>query len=186
MAGDSVVRSYASALFDLAVRDGREDEYGEALAFTASLVKDLPAFRVFLETPRIPAVEKKKVIRTALDALPAPVVNFLLLVVDKRRQRLIGDMAIAYRDLLDRERGRVRVEVEVAHPLDEEAAFEVRERLSSFFGKEAVPEVHVAPDLIGGIVFRRGDTVFDGSIRRRLRGLRKELLAVDVSHEEED
>ncbi len=187
MRNEAVVRSYSDALFGLGVKQGLEEEYGEALLLVDTLLRETPEFGAFLQTPRIPVEEKKKVLRHALaDEVPEAVLHFLFLAVEKRRQRLLREMARAYRDLLDEHQDRVRVEVQVAHPLDREALEVVKDRLSRYLGKEAVPEVEVNPELIGGILFRRGDTVFDGSLRRRLRGMRKELMAADISHEQDE
>ncbi len=183
---DPIARSYASALFALGVRDGVEIEYGDAVRVVATLLEEEPVVRHFLETPRIPTEDKKEVFRSAFEGrLPGPVVNFLLLVLDKRRQEILRNVAWSYRELLDEKGSRVRVQVEVAHPLDDESLSRVVDAASKAMGKEVVPEVRVDPDLIGGVVLRRGDMVFDGSIRRRLRGLRSELLAVDVSQAED-
>jgi F-type H+-transporting ATPase subunit delta len=179
--GEIVARTYASALFDLGARDGRLEEFGGALEDFARILVEVPELRLFLETPRIDRSEKKRVLRQSLEGkVPDSVLNFLLLVVDRRRQRLLGGMNEEYQALLDEHLGRAHVEVTVARPLSDEGLEEVRRELSRILGKEVIPHVRVNSDVLGGIVFRSGDTVYDGSVRRRLEQLKRRLLAADV------
>jgi F-type H+-transporting ATPase subunit delta len=179
--GEVVARNYASALFDLGARDGRLEELGSGLETVARLQEELPSFRLFLETPGIDRREKKKVLREAFGGrIPDPVLNFLLLVLDKRRQRLLVQMNREYQGFLDEHFGRAHVEVSVARALDEGAIAAVRERLSGILGKDVIPHVRVRPELLGGIVFRTGDVVYDGSLRRRLEQMKRRLLAAEV------
>ena len=65
----------------------------------------------------------------------------------------------------------------VARPLDDATTEEIGQRLSAMLGKTAIPHVRVQPDLLGGIVVRSGDTIYDGSLRRRLERMRRQVLA---------
>lgn len=184
MAGEVIARNYAEALFELGDRQGRVEEYGEALDEVARLLDESPEFRLFLDTPRVEAAKKKEVVRTAFEGrAPEHVLNFLLLVLDKRRHRLLGAIAGEYRRLLDERLGRAHVEVSVARPIDGGEEAHIAERLSAILGRTAIPHVRVDPALIGGIVFRSGDTIFDGSVRRRLQRMRQRLMAADVSNQ---
>ncbi len=182
MRGETVARRYAEALFELAERKGELEAFGEGFAEVAQLVDELPDFRLFLETPRVELSEKRKVLREAFGGrVPGPVLNLVLLVLDKRRQRLLREMNREYQLLLDAHLGRAHVEVSVARPLDDETLAAVRARLSEILDRDVVPYLRVKPELVGGIVFRSGDVIFDGSVRRRLQRMKRQLLAADVS-----
>ncbi len=177
MRDETVARSYAEALFDLAARTDQRDEYGVALEAVARLLAENPQAKLFLETPRIDSNEKKKVLRSVLgDRLPKNVLNFIQLVIDKRRQRLVQEISSAYQDLLDDHLGRTHVEVTVARHFSEEDMQRLTLRLSEMLGREAVAHVRVKPDVLGGIMLKTGDTVYDGTLRRRLNGIRRSLL----------
>jgi len=179
---ETIARNYASALFDLATREGQAEAYGEGLHAVVALLDEVAGFREFLETPRIDAKQKKDVLRQSLEGrVPAHVMNFILLVVDKRRQRVLDEIASAYTGLLDQSLGRSHVEVQVARPLGDEEISDISAELSRILGKEAIPHVRVKPELLGGIIFRSGDTIFDGSMRRRLQRMRRQLMTSDVS-----
>jgi F-type H+-transporting ATPase subunit delta len=184
MQGEIVARSYASALFDLAESKGSAEAYGQALDEVGNLLDQEPAFGQFLETPRIDAREKKRLLRETFGGrIPEHVLNFLLLVVDKRRQKLLKLMAREYRDFVDKKMGRAHVEVTVARAVDGAAVADLKGRLSKALGKDVVPHVRVDPSLVGGIVVRSGDVLYDGSVRRRLQGLRRHLLSSSASAE---
>lgn len=181
MREQTVARNYAETLFALARLNEGPERYEEGIETVARLLDEDPRFRMFLETPRIPAAEKKQVMRKAFGAaLPKPLVNFLLVVLDKRRQRLLQEIAREYHDLVDQHLNRVHAEVTVARPLDEEGLATVRDRLTTLLGRDAIPHVRVKPEILGGIVVKTGDTIYDGSLRRRLEGMRRQLLAAQL------
>jgi len=177
----TVALSYAEALFELADRKESLEEYGEAIETVARLLEEDPRFRLFLETPRIPDEDKKNVVVRAFgDSLPKLVVNFVLVTIDKRRQRLLRSIATAYHQLLDERRGREHVQVSVARPVDDATRELIAEKLSAALGKKAIPHIRVRPEIIGGLVIRTGDTIYDGSLRRKLDGMRRRLLAAQL------
>ncbi len=114
------------------------------------------------------------------DVVPRKVLNFLRLTIDKRRQRLLRDISKAYQDLLDEHLGRAHVEVTVARRFDDEDIATLASSLSDMLGKDAVPHVRVNPAILGGIMVRAGDTVYDGTLRRRLDSMRRSLLTADL------
>jgi F-type H+-transporting ATPase subunit delta len=174
---ETVSRNYAEALFELARRHEGIEVYEDCIQAVATLLEEDPSFRLFLETPRIDAEDKKDVVRKAFGELPTDFVNFLLVTIDKRRQRLLRDIARAYADLVDEHHNRAHVEVTVAREMSDEMKDRVARGLSDLLGKTAIPHVRVKPEVIGGIVVRAGDTIYDGSLRRRLERMRRQLTA---------
>jgi len=178
---ETVARNYAETLFELATRNDALQEYGDAIETVAQLIEEDPRFRLFLETPRIDDDDKKQVVRRAFgDVLPRHVLNFVLVTIDKRRQRLLRSISGQYQGLLDVHLGREHVQVTVARPVDDATRQVITERLSAALGKEAIPHIRVQPEILGGLVVRTGDTIYDGSIRRRLDAMRRRLLQVEL------
>ena len=185
MRDETVARNYAETLFELASRNESIQEYGEALGMVAGLLEDDSRFRPFVETPRIDDEAKKDVIRKVFrDKAPKQVINFVLITIDKRRQTLLREISEEYSLLLDDHLGREHVEVIVARPLDDTTASVVSERLSKMLGRQAIPHIRVKPEILGGLVVRTGDMIYDGSVRRRLEGLRRRLLTVRIPSEQ--
>lgn len=180
MRDDTIARNYAETLFELAQRHDGVEAFGEAMATVAGLVED-PKVREFLSTPRVPAAAKKSALERALGpAVPATLLAFLKVVVDKRRQRLLTEIGQEYERLLDRHQGRRYVEVSVARPLPENSVDELAARLSQATGVQVIPHVKVVPSILGGVVVRDGDTVYDGSLKRQLSLMRCRLLAAEL------
>lgn len=181
MRDETVARNYAETLFALANRAGAVDPYGEAIDLVAGLVDGNPEFRLFLETPRIAATAKKEVVRRVFgDVVPRPVLNFLLVTIDKRRQRLLDVIAREYRKLRDEHDGRAHVEVTLARAADDDTVAALAERLSDLLGVHAIPHVRVKPEILAGVMVRVGDTIYDGSLRRNLESMRKRLLTAEL------
>lgn len=182
MRGESIARNYAAALFELGEREGAAEAYGAGLEAVMRALEEVPELRSLLETPSVARAEKKRVLEEAFGERIHPnVMNFVLLVLDKRRQRLLRAMGHEYRGLLDRKLGRAHVEVALARePLPEEHD-RIAEQLSRILGKTAIPHVRVRPELLGGIVFRSGDVIFDGSVKSRLDRMRRQLLTAGSS-----
>jgi len=181
---ETVARSYAETLFELARRHDAIQPYGEALSTVVELIESDPKFRIFLETPRITDVDRKALVQKVFGGkLPKHVVNFVLVVIDKRRQRLLRAIGRQYAALLDEFLGREHVDVTLARPVDEPTRQLIAGSLSSLLGKQAIPHFSVKPEIIGGLVVRTGNTIYDGSIKRRLEGMRRRLLRADLPHE---
>jgi len=89
---------------------------------------------------------------------------------------LLPQIAIQFHDLVDEVEGRLYANVTVtADPSDAERRA-ISQELSRAYGKEVVPHFLVNPAILGGVVVRVGDTVLDGSVRRRLASLRSRML----------
>jgi F-type H+-transporting ATPase subunit delta len=175
---ETVARSYAEALFELARRHEGWEVFGAGISMVARLLDENPSFRLFLETPRVDASDKRAVVRKAFGGrVPTNLVNFLLVTIDKRRQRLLRKIAREYGALMDEHMNRAHVELTVARELDEPSMARVAERLTELLGKTAIPHQRVKPQILGGVVVRAGDTIYDGSLRRRLDRMRRRLLA---------
>ena len=183
MRAEIIARNYADTLLELAERHGGRsavEEFAAALDRLDEVVRE-PRVREFLATPRVPAEAKKGVLRAALEGrVPELFLRFVLLVVDKRRQRLLGDIATQYRARVDELLGRVRVAVEISHAPDAELQDEVRRMLEARLGKAVIPTFTVEPELLGGLVVRVGDEILDGSVKSRVQHLRRRLLEAEL------
>ncbi len=181
MRDETIARNYAEALFDLANRHEGIDTYGAAIEMVAALIDENPSFRAFLETPRIDADKKNVVLKKAFaDQVPVNFLNFLQITVDKRRQKLLREIAEQFKALVDEHMNRTHVTVTVARNLDESSLQQVADKLSALLDKTAIPDVRVKPEILGGVIVRAGDTIYDGSLRRRLDRMRRQLLAADM------
>ena len=182
MRSNPVARSYAEALFALGQQTGRHQEFAASIQALEVLLLHDARVRGFLYTPQLDASKKKAALERTLAGRVHPLfVNFLKVVIDKRRQRSLPDIAAAYRALLDEHLGLLNVQVTLAHEPDERAEEEITAELTRILGKKVIPHIHVDGGILGGIVVRYGDRLMDGSLRRKLMRLRGRMLESPVT-----
>ena len=173
----TIARNYAEALLELAKRAKDLRGWGTLIQSIADAMDRDRKLRAFLETPRVDAATKNGVLRKALsDRAPSKFVRFIEAVVTRRRQMLIPEIAREYSDLVDQVENRLHANVTVAREADEKTRKLIADRLSMVFDKTVVPHLVVDERILGGLVVRVGDTVMDGSVRRRLGVLRHRML----------
>jgi len=173
----TIARNYAEALLELAQKAGDLRGWGEMIDRIGDAMETDRRLRVFLESPRVSAQRKNEILQKAFgSSLPRTFVRFLQALVNHRRQMLIPVIAHEYHDLVDQVEGRVHASVTVSREADEADRTLVIAHLSRTLGKEVVPHFHVNASILGGVIVRVGDTVLDGSIRRRLAKLRAAMV----------
>jgi len=174
----TIARNYAEALLALAQRADDLDGWGAMISDVAAAVQYDERLRRFLESPRVAVEEKNVIIAKAFqDRFPRIFVRFLQAIVSHRRQHLIPQIAVEYHALVDQVEGRVHAQVTVASEPAAPMRENITSRLSHVLQKTVVPHFIVRPDILGGVIVRVGDTVMDGSVRRRLGVLRQHMLS---------
>jgi F-type H+-transporting ATPase subunit delta len=176
LSAQAVARNYAEALFTLGEHAGRTTEYGELIAAVARAVVGAPEVEAVLVSPRIPKAAKADLLARALPDAPPDFVRFLQAVVRRGRQAIFGEIADAYEAMVDIKLNRVRAGVVVAREPNTAMRDEIREALVKALGKDVVPEFSVDPEILGGTIVRVGERIYDGSVRRRLTRLRRQLI----------
>jgi F-type H+-transporting ATPase subunit delta len=177
---ESIAARYSAALFSLAKEGGEVPKTVEQLdALVAALNKD-EQLGAFFASPVVDRNVKQDILRTSLAKKTSELVlNFVLLLVRKRRERLLDVIARQLHELQDQEAGRQAADIATATPLSKKALETLSRRLSQIHGRTIIPRTRVAPDLLGGAVVKVGDRYTDASISGKLEELRRHLLAVD-------
>jgi F-type H+-transporting ATPase subunit delta len=176
MQSNAISRNYAEALLTLATTHNGRDSYGAYINGLADVLERDETFKRFLAAPQVSEGKKNEVLGKALDGkAPALFVRFVQKMVTNRRQMLLGEVASEYNDLLDLQEGRVHARVTVSRALSDADREALTASLSKAIGKIVVPHIAVNPAILGGVIVRMGDTVMDGSVRRRLGVLRSSM-----------
>src|SRR6185436_3770660 len=124
----------------------------------------------FFENPALTREKKDAILAKAFDSSASPLFSDFLRVLNRKdRLGLVRLIAIAYRSLRDAAANRVLVLVEAAAPLSPDQQAEVASTLAAASGKTPVVVVRHTPELIGGMIVRVGDKVFDTSVRTKLQ-----------------
>lgn len=171
-----MARNYAEALFQLGEKSGNAEHYADLLDAVASAVEQTPKLQAVLMSPRVPKSAKARLLGDALREVPREFVLFLQAVVKRGRQQLLREIAIQYLALLDLKLDRVRAGVTLARQPDERLKRAIQEALSRQLGKHVIPSFSADPEILGGAIVRVGERVLDGSVRRRMTKLRRQLL----------
>ena len=174
----TIGRNYAETLLVLAKREKNAEEWGALIESVAEGMREDRMLRTFLESPKIAAAQKIEILQKALGKrVPHLFLPFHETVIMKRRQMVIPAIASEYRALIDESEDRVHATVVVARDPEEPEKDALKRQLSRLFGKRVVPHYSLNPAILGGVIVKVGDTVMDGSVRRRLATLRSRMLA---------
>lgn len=177
MSRAAVARNYADTLLTLADRTGDVEAWLSIIEETCALYREIPAFRAFLETPRVSLADKREVIRSVFgDRYPETFIRFLLVLMEKRRQALLPEIEVAARELLDERTGRVHASVTMTVEPDAALRAEIEAALGKVLDREVTADFKQDPRLVGGMIVRVKDKVLDGSLRRRLQLMRRTLI----------
>ena len=176
MADTTIARRYAQALFQEAEQNGNVEQVDEDVDLIRTSLDDSRELVRVFESPIIPR-EKKEAIVSALfkDRLQPVTLHFLQLLIEKKREDLFPAVVRAYGALRDKQLGIVEARVRTATPLADAERERLETALEERTGQSVRLEEDVDPSIIGGLVVRIGDTVYDSSVRHQLGVLREQL-----------
>jgi len=176
MSQRTVAQRYATALYEEAEASGPLEAVDEDVRMLRDSIESNDPLARFFESPVIPQEKKDAVLQRLLEDRVEPLtLRFLRLLVRKDRETMTKAVLDQYQHLRDEQRGIVDAHVTVARPLDDEDREALAEALEAHTGKSVRLHVTEQPDLLGGLVIRIGDQVFDGSVRNKLSALHDRL-----------
>jgi len=171
---------YARALLAAALAAGKADEIVDELeAFVADVLSKLPKVEAILGSLRLrlPPERRVEMIQEATGGrMSQLLVNTLKVMAKNGRGSCIREMARAARKLLNESKGQVEVTMVTAAPVAASQTEQVTNRLKEMLGKGVVLKTEIRPEMLGGIMVRVGDTLYDGSVANRLEKMRSEAL----------
>jgi F-type H+-transporting ATPase subunit delta len=173
---ETIAANYAEALFSLGEKSGRTADYAELLDAVAGAIEASPRVAAVLMSPKVPRDTKARLLTSAVSKGPQEFSLFLAAVVKRGRQGLLSQIAAEYLGLLDIKLNRVRAGITLAREPNEPLRQQITRSLEAQLGKEVVPTWMVDPHILGGVIVRLGDRVLDGSVRRRITRLRRQLV----------
>ena len=176
MRAPTIARNYAEVLYTLGEKSGRTEAYARLLEALAGAVETSPEAQAVLMSPKVTKARKAELLAAALPDAPAELLHFLKAVVVRGRQLALSEIARQYAALVDVKHNRVRAGITLARTPDAELQAAISAALGKALSKEVVPTFTVEPEILGGAIVRVGDRVLDGSVRRKLAQLRRQLL----------
>ncbi len=178
MSSLTIARRYARALSEEATREAHIDAVDQDIDLIRDALDASHDLVRFFESPVISRQKKEAVVKTLFaERVQQTTLNFLRLLIEKKREALFPDVVRAYRLLRDAQEGILEARARLAHVLSEDEEKTLRQALERLTGKRIRLSATQDPTLIGGLVVRVGDTVYDGSVRHQLASLRERMGA---------
>ena len=178
----TVARRYAQALYQDALQKKCVDRVDEDVLMIQESIADSPELGRFFEDPILTADKKNKVVDALFtDRIHGVTHALLKLLVEKGREGLFLQVASAYTAMRDTQQGIVEAQVRAALPLSAEDEQKIAKGIEGMTGKKVRLKATVDPEILGGLIIRVGDTVYDGSVLHKLGTLRGRLEQSTIS-----
>ena len=163
---------YATAIFEIAKEENNLDGYDKDLGKVRTEVFAIPDAVKFFQNPLVPQQAKKDLLVRAFDKeISATVMNFLMLLVDKKRIGVFSEIYDIFTSLKNKEQGILIADVTTAFPLTKKQQDALIKKLMSITGRKVKIRVHKDTSILGGLILKIGDKLIDGSAAGRLRAL---------------
>ena len=177
MASGSLARRYAKAVIEIGEANNILDKMGADLRSLAKAMKDSAELQSVLTNPAIRRADRRRVIDGLLQAIGAQPLtkNLVYLLLDSERMSSVPSISREVDAMIEARSGRVTAEVISARPLEIAQLTEITVALEKLSGKKVTVTKREDESLLGGVVAKLGDKVYDGSLRTQLRNLRDEL-----------
>lgn len=176
MAGEDLIRGYAQALFSVVRAEGELDRVEDELFRFGKVLQTNHELKQALSDPSLEVAQREKVLDELLEGKVSPhTLGLVKFIVTQGRARQLPQILEGLSELAAQARNTVVAEVRSAVPLDSKQRDRLEKALSKATGKKVEVKVIVDPSVIGGVVAKVGDTVIDGTIKRRLEQLREQM-----------
>lgn len=171
-----VASRYASALLKTALHDSVLDAVRKDVDLLQMSIAASRELANFLKSPIISAEKKAGALKNIYTGKVSPLMlNFLLLLVEKNRERELPQILRSFNEQYNEHRGIVEVQVRSAIELEDAQKQAILGKVRAYTGKTVEPHYSIDPALIGGFQVQIGDRVLDGSVRHQLDNLKKAL-----------
>lgn len=178
MVTGSLARRYARAIIEIGTEHKNLDKLGGDLRSLAHAMNESPELVSSLTNPAIRRADRRRVIDALLQRISAApeTKNLVYILLDGERLASLAAISREVDAMIEARSGRVSAEVTSAKPLGEGELAQITAALERLSGKRVTVTRREDPSLLGGVVAKVGDTVYDGSLRTQLRNLRDELI----------
>lgn len=179
MVTGSLARRYARAVLEIGTANGNLDKIGADLRALAKPMHESAELVTVLTNPAIRRADRRRVIDGLLERIGAAPhsKNLVYLLLDGERLASLEAISREVDVMIEAKAGRMAAEVTSARPLDAGQLSQIITALEKLSGKKVAVTHREDPDLLGGVVAKLGDTVYDGSLRTQLRVLRDDLTS---------
>lgn len=173
----TIAKKYARALLEIGLEAKNHDLLRKDLENLAALLRENKELRAVLFSHFFPPPKRKAIAKIIGDSLglSKATQDFIDLLIE--RERIDHFMAIvkAYEELCDQVSNRLRAQMISAEKLSPSLVAEMKKQLESATGKEVILSTEANPSLIGGVVTKMGNFIYDGSLKTQLLKAKENL-----------
>jgi F-type H+-transporting ATPase subunit delta len=172
---------YARSLAEVSFEQNIEDKVAEDLRMLAGIFRENPDVYQVFDSPAIPREEKQKLLDALLTERPMTPVgsNFLRVLLERNRIRWFQKILDLFIEIVNKRKGIVSARIVTATPLDREGIGRIEKRLGNITGKTVVAAtVETDENILGGMVVRVGNTIYDGSVKTQLEEMKRRLVGI--------
>lgn len=182
MAAHRVSGRYAKSLIGMAVANKQLDAVKADIdLIVGSLISNHDLSNV-LQSPIINSGKKTAIIDAIYKGKVSDTTyTFLNMVIDKKREPLLWDICNSFTDLYNVINGIIKVKVTTAVALADKPKSEIESYLQKNTGKKIILETAVDSNIIGGLIIRTEDGLYDASISNQLNKIKQTLNKVHIS-----
>ena len=173
----SVDITYGKALFDAAEDLKKTETLNVDLKDLVEIIRKNPVFFDMLKSPAISNDEKKTVVDNVFKGkMDETLLNFLYVLIDKRRINQFLSIARAFEKCVDEKKGVTAGTIFSAVDIPKDKLEKFEKETGALLKKNVALKNEIDPGLIGGIKIYVDGKLIDASIRRRLDDLKEHLL----------
>lgn len=176
-----VAKRYSNALFEAGLELDKLNIFKDELQSIVEIFDSENKLYKILEHPKISKNEKKELLDNLFkERISQELLNFLYVLVDKRREGNIKSIYSTFQEEYNKHNGIVEVTVVTAIELDEERKEKLSKMLSEKMNKTIILKTSIDPDIIGGVMLKTNDKFIDGSVKGQLKEIEKAVKNVSL------
>lgn len=175
----AVAGRYSAALYELAEKANTIDQIEAELIAMNQILQEHTDLQKILYHPQITAAAKKELLDQLFKGkISELALNFIQLLVDRRRETFFGDITAEFIAQANAARNIVEARVTTVVSLKDKEKSAFEKLLARLTGKKVQVSYATDPSLIGGVLIRIGDKVIDGTIKTKLAALGDRLMQI--------
>jgi len=182
MIKEQIAAKYSKALFELGKEKDSLFSIRDDLDKMWQTINENDKLKQVLFHHRILPDEKKRVLsKIFAESLNIYVINFVKLLIDKRREYFFDLIISSFKERVNKEEKVLNLKVITAVPLKEELKEKIKNKLNSLLDYQINLTGEVDPSIMGGIILKTKNHIIDGSIKNRLEILKERIEKIPVS-----
>lgn len=172
----AVAKRYAKALFEVARDQGQLSEIETELQHIQQIMDDHPEFVKFLNHPKVAKEQKIEQLKAIFqDHVSTTMIQFMQLLIQRNREEHLADIVTRYIKFANVERGLEDATVTSIQPLTDEEKQSLAEHFGKLIRKKIRIHNEVDPEILGGLIVKIGDRLYDGSVSGKLHRFKRRV-----------